>query len=210
VPTLYCTDEEVADVLPEYDPDDATEAASMARIRARVSRRIDRYLGTPTYGSEWFPEVGASGTRVFYGSGTPFLQISPHTGVAIVAAAVSIPSGYTLPDFVERDGHLVTTDASGIFYPDAIFGPWGGAAVWPYGVPVTVTSTWGYAAAVSGTSGVPGDVVEAAVLLCVAAWRQRTADPDVGGDVGKSFAMPAEARRILDDLRSRFSYRGAA
>ena len=204
----YCTDEEVQDVLPEYDPGVARDRAAMDRIRARVSRRIDRYMGAPPYGAVWFPAADADPSdRVFYGDGSGFLPISPHLGDAIVADDVSMPTGYMVPSFVERDGYLVTT-SGGALYPDPVFTAYG--ALWPAGVAVTVSARWGYAAAADGTSGIPGDVVEAAVILCVASWRQRDQDPDLGGSIATSYDLPPVVRETLDRLRARRLFAGVA
>lgn len=206
MPNVYCTDEEVADREPGYDPSDATEKASMDRIRALVSRQIDRWLGRTPSGTEWFPEAGEEpSARTFYGNGTAYLALDAFLESSVDVADVSLPSGYTAPSFVYRDGYLVTTDAAGGLYGDRR-----GGAVWPAGVAVTVTRTWGYPAAAGGTSGVPGDIVEAAVLMCVARWRERVADRELGGTVGTSFEEPPRARAILEERRRMRALVGAA
>ena len=68
--------------------------------------------------------------------------------------------------------------------------------VWPEGLPITVTAAWGY-------SAIPGDVVEATVLIATARWRETYvgALENWQGDVGRDFQIPPNALAILDRLR---------
>lgn len=200
--TDYCTTSEASDGLPEYDSAVASDALTLARFITRASRRVDEYLGLRLDGAEWFPAAtGTPEERDFYGAGLTRLLIDHHAGSAIVAANVTMPEGYTVPYFVERGGYLVTTNSAGVIYRPPGVGCC--VAVWPDGVPVTIEADWGY-------DETPGDIATATADLVAAMWRQREADPEVGGDVGKSFAMPPEARRILDERRNRIALVGAA
>jgi hypothetical protein len=105
---------------------------------------IDGELGFPL-------AAAAVGTQVVYGNGTAYLLPPPHTAGSVTA--VTAPTGYTVPTYVQRNGVLVTTDASGLLYspvpPDwAAYNPFFSTpGVWAAGVPYTVVATFGAAAA---------------------------------------------------------------
>lgn len=92
---------------------------------------------------------------VVYGDGTAYLTPPPHTAGSVTL--VTAPTGYTVPDYVQQNGVLVTTDANGFMYPRYPSSPtwWSWQAdpfiassgVWTAGVPYTVSATFGAAAA---------------------------------------------------------------
>lgn len=96
--------------------------------------------------------------RVLYGGGFSFLSLPPYTA-PLDSGAVTMPSSYTVPNFLEDDGFLWILDSEGNRVPD-------NSLLWPYGVPVTVTAKWGY-------ERTPDDVKEAVIELTVAKFRAR-------------------------------------
>lgn len=97
--------------------------------------------------------------RVIYGSGSVYLLLPDHYEPVV---SVTMPSGYTVPHYIELDGHLKTTDADGVIFHSLH----SGKTVWADGVPITVSAKWGYAS-------VPADVKEAVVELTVAMFRSK-------------------------------------
>jgi hypothetical protein len=98
--------------------------------------------------------LATSGDRVVYGDGTAYLALPLYVPGSIDAI---VPlTGYTVPAYVEQDGILVTTDASGILYPS--YSPYGyglpyisdplltAAGLWSPRVPYTITADWGASA----------------------------------------------------------------
>ncbi len=191
----YITAADLRLVLPDAGTvaDATADDTALTAIIARAEATVDGYCGR-----SW-PAAGGSATaRVFYGTGTPKLVID-WTATTINAAAVALPSGWTEPAFVERRNaaadslYLQITDADGFLVSSVIdYYPY----VWPEGMPVTVTATWGYAAT-------PGDVVEATAIIATARWRETYvgALTDWQGDVGRTYEIPPNAREILDRLR---------
>lgn len=102
--------------------------------------------------------AAAATTKVVYGDGTAYLTPPPHTAGSVTL--VVGPTGYTVPAYVQQNGILVTTDASGLLYlPPGYSFAWSAyawsaynpfassAGVWARGVPYTVSATYGAAAA---------------------------------------------------------------
>lgn len=125
---------------------------------------------TVASGTAVFTEHGAdvvATERVFYGDGSNFLRLDPYVP-GTLDADIALPSGYTVPEFVERDGYLVRAE-DGVLLPDNVdLHDWMGTARlhgWYRGVAVTVTAIWGYLAT-------PADVKLAVIELVLNLWRE--------------------------------------
>jgi hypothetical protein len=166
-------------------------------ILERATAIIDGELGYS------FDTAGV-GTEVVYGDGTDFLV--PSAFVAGSVTGVTAPSGYTVPDYTVRDGHLIVTRDGVVGSWYAREGLWAYQLAYPYrggwepGVPYTVAATFGH-------SAVPADIVEATLEVAIRIWRAKDAGfSDVvgvegGGAVGYNGALPAMVKRILDNHR---------
>jgi hypothetical protein len=167
--------------------DDALDA-----IIARASQVVDGYCGRT-----WTVATTAA-DRIFYGTGTPKLRLD-WTDDTIASGDVTLPTGWTLPEFVEvRNAAadylaLQIVDADGFKLPSTVdYAPY----IWTEGIPVTINAAWGYAA-------IPGDVVEVTAIIATARWRETYvgALENWQGDVGRNYEIPPNAREILDRLR---------
>lgn len=85
-------------------------------------------------------------TIVVYGDGTAYLPLPAYVVGSITA--VSAPTGYTVPSYIEADGYLVATDSTGV-RRSAIGSPWPVAdetrvgSSWRAGVPYSITALFG-------------------------------------------------------------------
>lgn len=190
----YITPANLRLVLPDAGTaaDATVDDAALTAIIARAEAAVNGYCAR-----SW-PTAGAASARIFYGTGTPKLRLD-WTDTTIAASAVTVPSGYTEPTFVELRNaasdtlYLQCTDGDGFLMPSTVdYYPY----VWPEGMPVTVTAAWGY-------TTVPGDVVEATVIIATARWRETYAAgvTDWQGEVGRDYQIPPNAQAILDRLR---------
>lgn len=133
-------------------PDDQVEM-----LIERASRFFDLLCGVaPGYFEA--AEITAS-NRTFYGNGTQFLRLDRYVPGSL-NVSLSFPDGYTVPDFVERDGYLVLTDSSGVLGAShrCLTG-------WYIGVPITVSAKW-------GVESTPEDVKLAVLELAINLWRE--------------------------------------
>lgn len=118
--------------------------------------------GTVADGTVVFTENGAdiaATTRTIYGNGTNYLRLPAYIDGTLVAT-VTVPTGYTAPDFIATGGYLVRA-IDGVMqrtYPDGTYGWWNGVAV-------TVSAVWGY-------SATPEDVKAAVIELVINLWRE--------------------------------------
>lgn len=153
---------------PTGEPDESHDVALQA-VLDRAEAFVNSYIDTPSSLA-----AAVNGPRVIYGSGTRRLALPVLTAGSVTL--VSAPSGYTVPDYIEQDGYLVTTDSNGILYPDyPVYRPadpfYGGAGVWAAGVPYTVTATFGWNTADMAV------LAEATLQTAVQLWRYK----DTGG-----------------------------
>lgn len=173
----------------------ATTAALSDAILSKILERASRVFDIACEVEEnHFVAAGGSTARVFYGEGTDYLEIDDYTG----NLTVTMPSGYTVPDYVVKDGFLLRTYSDNGSLSSSLRG-WAGEFVspgWPAGVPVTITATWGY-------SAIPADVVEATLEIAIAIWRGKDesyakaiALPD--GSLSLRDALPPRAKFIAD------------
>lgn len=125
----------------------------------RASRIFDQLSGVEP---EYFEPAGVSATaRTFYGDGTYFLKLDPYVAGSL-NATITVPSQYTAPDFIERNGYLQITSSDGIPLSRSYYGSVEG---WWMNVPITVTARWGYDAT-------PEDVKYAVIELSINLWRE--------------------------------------
>jgi len=181
-------------VLPDAGTvaDATADDTALTAIIARASQVVDGYCGRT-----WATATSAA-DRIFYGTGTPKLRLD-WTDDTIASGDVTLPTGWTLPEFVEVRNTaadylaLQIVDADGFKLPSTIdYAPY----VWTEGIPVTINAAWGYTA-------IPGDVVEATTIIATARWRETYAGAleNWQGDVGRDYQIPPNAREILDRLR---------
>jgi hypothetical protein len=108
-------------------------------------------------------------TATVYGNGTAYLPLPAFEPESVTL--VEAPSGYTVPEYIEQDGHLVVVDTTGRIPNLRGYTPWfvdwGGTAVlWAAGVPYTVTATF-TAATDPGTVAIDDtNAAERLALLC--------------------------------------------
>jgi hypothetical protein len=117
-------------------------------------------------GTVTFTEHGAdvvASNRTFYGDGTNYLRLDPYVAGSL-NTTITMPDGYTAPDFIQRDGYLVFTTSDGVLPPFRHFHncAWQG---WTSGVAVTISAIWGYEAT-------PADVKLAVIELVLNLWRE--------------------------------------
>lgn len=139
----------------------------LSAILARAEGFVNAYLGTRTSLA-----AAASSSAVVYGNDLQTLILPAYTAGSVTL--VSAPSGYTVPDYIEQDGALVITDSSGIVvqpYRAGLAYSYGSSVVWQYGVPYTVSATYGWATDDLAV------LAEATLQTSVQLWRYR----DTGG-----------------------------
>jgi len=122
--------------------------------------------GTVTNGNVVFTEHGAdvvATERDFYPDGTKYLKIDPFVP-GTMDATIEVPTGYTAPYYVERNGWLVLTGSDHVL-PEPGYRYNGSLEGWSTGLPVTVTAKWGYAET-------PADVKMAIIEWAINVWRE--------------------------------------
>lgn len=134
-------------------PDDEAEV-----LLERASRIFDLLCGVDP---EYFEPAGATATaRTFYGDGTHYLKLDQYVAGSL-NATITVPTGYTAPEFIERDGYLQLS-SDGILLTRSHYCCHGG---WWSNVPITVTARW-------GLDATPEDVKYAVIELAVNLWRE--------------------------------------
>lgn len=124
----------------------------------KASRLFDLICGVEP---EYFEPAGVNATaRTFYGDGTHYLKIDRYVAGSL-NPTISLPEGYTAPEFIERHGYLVIS-SSGVL--SGRFAPYACAGGWYAGVPITVTARWGFAAT-------PPDVNQVVLKWAAELWR---------------------------------------
>jgi hypothetical protein len=159
----YCIADEIQDAgtqlgnYPAWFLDDCIE---------RASRYFDHLCGVV---DGFFEPAGETATsKVIYGDGSVYLNLPPYVAGSL-NTTLTVPSGYILPSFIERDGFLVITGLTGTLLTRAALGH-ASDSVWWDGVPITVSARWGYAAT-------PADVKMAVIEMVINLLR--TVDPAV-------------------------------
>lgn len=133
--------------------------SEVTNLIERASRFFDLLCGVePGY----FEAADVSESeRTFYGDGTHYLKLDRYVEGSL-NASISLPEGYTVPEFIERQGYLVISSSGVITQRYAPFPCAGG---WYAGVPITVLAKWGF-------ESTPADVKLAVIELAVNLWRE--------------------------------------
>jgi hypothetical protein len=197
----------------------ANDTAFAALVTA-MSRLVDRYTGRePGYFDDG--SSGSLANRIFFGEGADSLLIDAYITQPTDPTSVTMPTAYTVPDFdvktTARGTYLVRRygddELSGAAFVDnqwvsglgSLFVTDGLDSTspigWPKGIPVTVRAIWGF-------DGVPDDIAEATLQLCVRSWRG--GDEAFSGVIGNintdgsivERGEPAIAKLILDNYRN--------
>lgn len=143
----------IAKATTQAIPDDELDV-----LIERASRYFDLLCGVEP---EYFEPAGESATaRTFYGDGTHYLKLDRYVDGSL-SATITVPSGYTAPPFIARDGFLQITSDDGIPLTRSSYCSEG----WRSNLPITVTARWGF-------SNTPADVKFAVIELAVNLWRE--------------------------------------
>jgi hypothetical protein len=190
----YATITQIKSRLLPNSYDSSTDTA-IGDIITAASRLIDSYLKVE---NDFFAVAAVSAsTKVVYGRGSDRLRLPPFTG-SIVAADLTVPSGYTKPVFTVVDGWFtIPAPASlgfGVVGNAPEYNPY--LYSWLENVPYTISARWGWAVT-------PQDITEACIQIVVRLFRGRD-DAYVGvitNDNGQAFekAIPAGSKMILDE-----------
>lgn len=125
----------------------------------KASRLFDLVCGVES--GHFDPASDTPSDRTFYGNGTQYLKVGQYIPGSL-NTTLTLPDGYTAPDFVEREEYLVITDSNGVIsgshYPTRCHGGW-----WS-GVPIIVSARW-------GLSATPADVKQAVIKWAADLWR---------------------------------------
>lgn len=185
------------------EADDSRDDA-LTKVLARAEAFVNNYIGVSTSLA-----AAASGDLVVYGSGTRRLLLPVYTAGSVTEVATL--DGYTVPDYIEQDGYLITTDSTGIIAPDyplyrSAYYNWtvSNSGLWQDGLPYTVTAAFGWPATDLAT------LAEATLQTAVQLWRYR----DAGGSetIGAEGAITTVragwtplVKQALDDIKRRRS-----
>ena len=140
--------------------DNAIGDAELEALVEQASRTIDLICGV----SEGYfngPLYGIATSQIVYGDGTNYLRLPPYVPGSL-SATITVPTGYTAPDFVERGGYLIIS-SNGVLATR--FAPYPSTVNWYQGVPYTISAIWGFLAT-------PESVKEAAIELAINLWRE--------------------------------------
>ena len=154
--------------LDQFLNDPAPPDAALTARLDQAQAMVDAYLG-----ADASLTLAAAGTRVVYGTGTIYLPLPAHTAGSVTL--VSVPSGYTVPTYIQQDGALVITESTGVIAQPAYGGLWATSytynAYWQPGLAYTVSAAFGYDASTLA-------ILKAVTLdLAVQLWRYK----DSGG-----------------------------
>jgi hypothetical protein len=128
------------------------------KLIERACRFFDLLCGvSPGY----FEEGTTVSSKTFYGDGSHYLKLDRYVP-GTLNTSISLPDGYTAPEFIQREGYLVIS-SSGIL--TSRFAPFPCNGGWSAGVPVTVSAKWGFEAT-------PEDVKLAVIELAINLWRE--------------------------------------
>jgi hypothetical protein len=198
----YCTPEQVygSDEIEGYLPEASEERKQslIAEVIARCSRRIDNYV-TGGRETDYFAPAPPPSAKTVAGCGLSFLKLPAHLAGSV--SAVSVPDGYTVPDFIERNGKLYRVN-------DSTEKRISRSGVWLDGLPYSVTARWGK------YLETPEPIVEACLHLVVRTFRSR--DEGFSGVIGNiqtsgqlifERAFPVAVKEILDVYRREYNGR---
>lgn len=160
---------------------ETTHDSVLLAILERAEAFVNSYIGTTSSLS-----AAAAATTIVYGNDLQSLSLPPIVPGSVTL--VTAPSGYTIPDYIEQDGALVLTDSSGVVvqpYRTSLAFTTGSPIRWTYGVPYTVSATFGWSA------GDLAILAEATLQTAVQLWRFR----DTGGSkISGSEITPMEVK----------------
>lgn len=191
----------------------------LTAILPRASRLFDRYCGVKAGYFDLGNPLQVASARKFWGDGTDYIQIDPY--LSTPAIVVTMPTGYTVPPFIEsRSESLQVDDGQGFFLirtynnddarfqfvkdgwndenRGALFAGNFNTVGWFPGVKVTVTAKWGW-------DLIQEDVKEATLEIAIATWRGRdqafSRVVNLETNLAVVDAMPARAKLIADRYR---------
>lgn len=123
----------------------------------QASRMLDQEAGVPSGYFNPVP-IPVATTKTFYGDGTNYLQLPPYVSGSL-NTTLTLPEGYTAPDFIELGGYLVLVSSTGVIpvFPNLHSVVWPG---WYVGVPIQVSAIWGW-------RETPADVKMAVIELVI-------------------------------------------
>lgn len=166
--------------IPESEVEDDLIDDLLDRASSYLDLMIGRSYATP-----------ASGTVTVWGDATDYLALPAFTANSVTS--VTAPAGYTVPDYVEYGGGLVTTSAAGLVYPAYRIGMYSGG--WGYGIPYTVAATYGVA--------VPDILVEATLEVAVDMWHGKDSSfSGVVGVDGEGAVVRSKNQRVIDVIKA--------
>lgn len=135
--------------------------AELEALIEQASRYFDLVCGVEP---EYFEAAGDSVSNLtVYGDGTHFLRLPPYVA-GTLDTDITVPDGYTVPTFIEREGYLILS-SSGVMlnritpFPSPFYGGWYS------GVPITISAKWGFLET-------PEDVKMAVIELVLNLWRE--------------------------------------
>jgi hypothetical protein len=135
----------------------ALPEAELDALIEQASRMFDLACNVPA-GYFSGPAFPFASDRTIYGDGTNYLKLPPYVPGSL-STTITVPTGYTAPSFVERDGYLILATSDGVLPPFRRFYncSWPG---WWSGVAVTVSAQW-------GIDSTPPDVKLAVIELVI-------------------------------------------
>src|SRR5262249_12108993 len=194
----------------------SADDALLTTILTRASRFFDRAVGVKAGYFIAYNGTDPATARKFWGDGTDYLKTDPY--ISTLAITVAMPTGYTIPPYIEsRTMAHQTDDGQGFFlirtysnnesrygfvkdsnideYAGALFAANINYIGWPIGVKVTVTAKWGFDALLE-------DVKEAVLETAIAIWRGRdqafSRVVNLETNIAVVDAMPMRAKLIAD------------
>lgn len=180
----YATKEQFRALMDQVDAGGATDDL-IDDLLDRASSYFDLMIGHSF-------SAAAEDDQVVYSDGTDYLILPAFTAGSV--SEVAAPSGYTVPDYVERGGALLAVSATYAvarypFYGSSYMGAWG------YGVPYTVTADWGY--------GIPEILVQGTLELAVDMWHGRDTNySGVVGVDGQGAVIRSKNQRVIDIIKA--------
>lgn len=186
----YCTIEDIR--LYSFQYDEEADRAIYNLLIPRGSAVFDKLCGVSPGYFLARAEADPATEKTFYGTGGLSLTLPPFVG----DLEITMPSGYTVPPFVNQEGILFLTDSQGM-----LISPGAGSEgySWPKGVKITIKAKWGYAKT-------PDEVVEAVAELVVAMYRSRDSaflrQINLENHQTVNSALPPRTKAVIHEIRS--------
>jgi hypothetical protein len=154
---VYVEAEEVRDIATQMTETAISDNVLEALI-LRASRMFDLACGVePEYFEAAVVDESTIATDlIIYGDGTNYLKLPPYVPGSL-ADTVTVPTGYTAPTFIVKNGYLIRAESDVLRTPYTIG--------WYDGVPITVSAIWGY-------ETTPEDVKASVIELVINLWRE--------------------------------------